>query len=240
ADITRGAAPVPSLQTHLPSRPDRALIRSPSAGTGADHAHIESPYRDRRVVHAHSPCRGREPSGLGRLQGGRSGSQHRRLHAHHPRPRRNCERFRHRPPSAGALVQEQGRLRPRHRRLQRGDPARSQIRRGLLPTRRRLPEQGDLDRAIADYSEAIRLDPKLPVAARNRGNAYKDKGDFDRAIADSSEPIRLAPEVEAAHPETIIRRLAHYNRGGAYESKGDFDRAIADFSEVIRLNPKSP
>src|SRR5262249_14410008 len=45
ADITRGAAPVPSLQTHLPSRPDRALIRSPSAGTGADHAHIESPYR---------------------------------------------------------------------------------------------------------------------------------------------------------------------------------------------------
>src|SRR6266481_5067290 len=85
--------------------------------------------------------------------------------------------------------------------------------------------KGNFDRAIADFSEAIRLDPKLAAAYNNRGNAYKNKGDLDRAIADYSEAIRLAPEVEAAHPESIIRRLAHYNRGRAYNSKGDFDRA---------------
>ena len=58
--------------------------------------------------------------------------------------------------------------------------------------------KGDLDRAIADYSEAIRLDPKLAAAYNNRGNAYKDKGDSDHAIADFSEAIRLAPELEAS------------------------------------------
>ncbi len=43
--------------------------------------------------------------------------------------------------------------------------------------------KGDFDRAIANYSEAIRLDPKLAAAYNNRGNAYKNKGDFDRATS---------------------------------------------------------
>src|SRR5882672_9868077 len=47
--------------------------------------------------------------------------------------------------------------------------------------------KGDLDRGIADYTEAIRLDPKYPKAYYNRGVAYEAKGDHDRAIADYSE-----------------------------------------------------
>src|ERR1700730_12190577 len=34
----------------------------------------------------------------------------------------------------------------------------------------------DYDRAIADYNEAIRLDPKYAEPHNNRGNAYSDKG----------------------------------------------------------------
>src|SRR5262249_32674896 len=96
------------------------------------------------------------------------------------------------------------------------------------------------DLAAADSREGIRRDPKLAAAYHSRANAYKGKGDFDRAIADFGEAVRLAPELEAAHPEAIIRRLAHYNRGGAYANKGDFDRAIADFTQALRLNPTSP
>jgi tetratricopeptide (TPR) repeat protein len=55
-------------------------------------------------------------------------------------------------------------------------------------------DKGDLDRAIADYSEAIRLDPKQANAYRNRGNALREKGDLDRAIADLNEAIRLDPK----------------------------------------------
>jgi lipoprotein NlpI len=88
--------------------------------------------------------------------------------------------------------------------------------------------KGDLDRAIADYNEAIRLDPKYADAYYNRGIAYKAKGDIDRAIADYNEAIGLDSK----------DALAYNNRGIAYKAKGDIDRAIADYNEAIRLDPK--
>jgi len=43
-------------------------------------------------------------------------------------------------------------------------------------------EQGDTDRAIADFNEAIRLNPNSAMAFNHRGSAYLDKGDFDGGI----------------------------------------------------------
>ena len=54
-------------------------------------------------------------------------------------------------------------------------------------------KNGDWERAIADYTEAIRLDPKYTHAYNNRGTAYGGKGDMGRAIADLTEAIRLEP-----------------------------------------------
>lgn len=88
--------------------------------------------------------------------------------------------------------------------------------------------KSDYDRAIADYTEAIRLDPKYVLSYNNRGNAYLDKGDSDRGIADYNQAMRLDPK----------DALAYYNRGNAYYDKGDDDRAIADFAEAIQLDPK--
>jgi lipoprotein NlpI len=88
--------------------------------------------------------------------------------------------------------------------------------------------KGDHDRAIADFSEAIRLDPKYAEAYSERGFAYRMKGDLDRAVADYTEAIRLDPKDP----------IPHYNRGIAYRAKGDLDRAVADFNEAIRLEPK--
>jgi uncharacterized caspase-like protein len=87
--------------------------------------------------------------------------------------------------------------------------------------------RGDFDRAIADFSEAIRLNPSMAGAIFSRGNAYQQKKDFDRAIADYNEAIRLDPNLA----------IAFNNRGIAYKEKKDFDRAIADHNEAIRLNP---
>ena len=89
-------------------------------------------------------------------------------------------------------------------------------------------EKGDLDRAIADYSEAIRLDPKYAYAYNNRGNAYYDKGDHDRAIADYSEAIRLDPKYAQAY----------FNRGVAYLYAGRLPKALADLGQSSALNPK--
>src|SRR4029077_11704670 len=88
-------------------------------------------------------------------------------------------------------------------------------------------DKGDTDRAITDYNEAIRLDPKFAFAYNNRGSAYHDKGDTDRAITDYNEAIRLDPKLA----------FAYNNRGSAYHDKGDPDRAITDYNEAIRLDP---
>ena len=51
--------------------------------------------------------------------------------------------------------------------------------------------KGDNDRAIADYTDAIRLDPNFVTAYYNRGVTYRAKGDSDRAIADYTAAITL-------------------------------------------------
>src|SRR5262245_12933106 len=44
--------------------------------------------------------------------------------------------------------------------------------------------KGDQDRAIADFNEAIRLNPDYAPAYDNRGVAYSAKRDYDRGITD--------------------------------------------------------
>lgn len=44
-------------------------------------------------------------------------------------------------------------------------------------------QKGDYDKAIEDYTEAVRLDPTLAVAYYNRGLSWKAKGDTERAEA---------------------------------------------------------
>src|SRR6202034_1954941 len=57
---------------------------------------------------------------------------------------------------------------------------------------------GEFDKAIQDYDEAIRLNPKDANVFNNRGTAYVSKGNFDRAIIDFDEAIRLKPFNPAA------------------------------------------
>jgi len=79
---------------------------------------------------------------------------------------------------------------------------------------------GDLDRAIADYNVAIKLETGGHVYA-HRGVAYARKGELDKAIADYTEAIRFDP-----YPFS-----AYWNRALAYERKGDQARAKEDFVE---------
>jgi tetratricopeptide (TPR) repeat protein len=90
-------------------------------------------------------------------------------------------------------------------------------------------EKRELDNAIKDYTEAIRLDPNA-VDFSNRGQAWSAKKDYDRAIADYTEAIRLDPK----------SAVPFNNRGEAWRNKNDYDRALADYTEAIRLEPKYP
>lgn len=95
--------------------------------------------------------------------------------------------------------------------------------------------KGDFDRAITDYSDAIRLNPNNPLAYNNRGLAWRDKGDPDRAIADFTRAIGVNPQPASDLPGVDHVNI-YTNRGLAWNAKGDFDRAIADFDVAIRLD----
>src|SRR6266511_3140682 len=51
--------------------------------------------------------------------------------------------------------------------------------------------KGTLDRAIADYDQAIRLKPDVALAYFNRGNAHKNAGNKQSAIADFRKSLEL-------------------------------------------------
>jgi lipoprotein NlpI len=88
----------------------------------------------------------------------------------------------------------------------------------------------DFDRAIADYSEAIKHNPKSSSAFRNRGNARFQKGEFDQAISDHDEAIWIDPTVANAY----------LNRGNAYRMKGDSASAIIDYDDAQLLETREP
>jgi tetratricopeptide (TPR) repeat protein len=121
--------------------------------------------------------------------------------------------------------------------------------------------KGQLDRAIEDFDQAIRLNPNFAEAYVKRSIAHALKGQPDRAIEDLDQAIRLNPN----YAEAFNYRGANYarkfqldhaiadfdkairlnpnfaeafsNRGNAYRRKGQLDRAIEDLDQAIRLNP---
>ena len=86
----------------------------------------------------------------------------------------------------------------------------------------------DYDQDIADYTEAIRLDPKSAEAYHYLGLVYFWKRDFDKAIVDLNEAIRL----------DSTSAWTYRSRGDVYYLKDNYDKAIVDYTEAIRLAPK--
>ena len=121
---------------------------------------------------------------------------------------------------------------------------------------------GDEEGALADYSAAIRVDPRNSWAFERRGRLYLKRGDCEPALADFTEAIRLEPgnaraycgrgcvrlmqrqfelaipdltEAIALDPRTF---RAHLSRGQAYFMRRRFHCALADLTEAIHQEPK--
>lgn len=122
-------------------------------------------------------------------------------------------------------------------------------------------EAGAFQQAIADFSEAIHINPSSSPSFAGRARAKFSTRDFLGAVADFTEALRHAPNaselyMERGHVYLLLGNVdasiidltkaislnpnsasALNNRGFAFRRKGQFDSALRDYSAAIEINP---
>jgi hypothetical protein len=100
----------------------------------------------------------------------------------------------------------------------------------LLESGRAAATKTQFDKAIHDFSEAIRIDPDYPGSYAERGQILFKRNEIDRAIADYT--AALARDANYA-PALRGRGMAHLYRGAS-------DLAIADLTSAILATESDP
>ena len=120
---------------------------------------------------------------------------------------------------------------------------------------------GNYGEAVAQDTQALRLDTNDVVAQNNLGIAYDAEGQHEAAIAEFKRALKLKPDDAVAHNnlgiplyavgqhEAAIAEYqaaiqltpdyaeAHYNLGNVLEAVGQHNAAIAEFKEALTLRP---
>ena len=91
---------------------------------------------------------------------------------------------------------------------------------------------GDFDRAIADLTDAIQINPTHTYYIC-RGQAWEAKGDFERASVDYDQAVEVSPDHD--EPYACRARLGLKRRDGG--DNWDYSKAIDDFTRAIQINP---
>lgn len=91
-------------------------------------------------------------------------------------------------------------------------------------------ERGEADLAMADYSEAIRLEPTKASTFNSRGKLYFNKQDWPNAEADYNKAIELDP----------TKGEYWVNRAAVKASTGRFPEALQDVNEGLKVDATLP
>ncbi|MDR3210338.1 MAG: protein kinase [Planctomycetota bacterium] len=87
-----------------------------------------------------------------------------------------------------------------------------------------------LDQAIADYSQALMVNPEFKWALQHRGYAlFKHKNQPVEGLADIEEALRLDPNYTAAL----------FDRAAIRETRQEYDLAAVDYERILTLNPEN-
>lgn len=79
---------------------------------------------------------------------------------------------------------------------------------------------------MADFSQALSLNPNHGNTYLNRGHMYATSGEFKKAIDDYNKVISLDPQ----------DGLAYLNRGMAYYKLGENQKALSDLQKAIIIS----
>jgi tetratricopeptide (TPR) repeat protein len=89
--------------------------------------------------------------------------------------------------------------------------------------------QGDTQRALDDYNQAVKLAPRNAYVHYNRGIFYAAQSDGDAALRDFDAAIEINSRFVAA-----LRQRAR-----VYYARGNLSDASADYSRAVGLEPKT-
>jgi serine/threonine protein kinase/Tfp pilus assembly protein PilF len=87
----------------------------------------------------------------------------------------------------------------------------------------------ELEKAIADLSRAIEINPEDSAPWQVRGFAHRAMGQHDKAIEDLTAAIRLNPQSGEYEP--------YLSRAISYFHLKRWDEAISDYDKVLEINP---
>lgn len=91
-----------------------------------------------------------------------------------------------------------------------------------------LFEDGEYERALASYDEALRIDPNHIHALRGRARSLMQLGQSPQALAAFNTAIALAPDFGATYA----------NRGVLHDRMGRYQQAIDDYERAVALDPE--
>ncbi len=119
----------------------------------------------------------------------------------------------------------------------------------------------EIDPALADFNQALRLDPANSKALQGRAIIFLSRGKFDASIADCQQAVKADPTSFTAYNclgqayaakgqnkeaiDALTQALAIYpnniwglqSRAAAYGASGDKDKARADAQSALDLDP---
>lgn len=122
-------------------------------------------------------------------------------------------------------------------------------------------EQGDLNRAIAQYQAALKVDPHFAAAHYQLGQVYRQQGESDKALNAYLAAVQSQPDLipaqqalgwlygEKGRLDKTIQAFqailaidpnyteAHFGLGWAYGQQGRFDKAVTAYKTTLYLNP---
>jgi tetratricopeptide (TPR) repeat protein len=102
------------------------------------------------------------------------------------------------------------------------------------------PEFGKYDKAIEDYSEAIRGGRKDARVYLRRGDAYWSNYLDRLAIDDYTEVLRLVAKGEKPQDGIDCKQRAYFGRGRSYLRQAKVEKALQDANSATGLDPNDP
>ena len=88
--------------------------------------------------------------------------------------------------------------------------------------------QGDVERAVADFSESIRLAPKEPEAYYSRALAYRDLGDAEKSEADDKSARELDKRLQEVYAQLPVPPTAPVATEEAAEPEASKDEPASE------------